>query len=144
MSGPINSALSAMVGRANFPQMHHPHALVAHYDLATVLRALQRRGDMTYPGQLTGATVVRIAIDSPGGLATLRLLNAAGSDELNRTAEQIVRQTAPVSLFPAELGKQTSPLKLITNRCFEGIKDLVPESSSAALAGAVHRGCRSC
>ena len=105
MSGPINSALSAMVGRANFPQMHHPHALVAHYDLATVLRALQRRGDMTYPGQLTGATVVRIAIDSPGGLATLRLLNAAGSDELNRTADQIVRQTAPLSPFPAELEK---------------------------------------
>jgi len=36
-----------MVDRTAFPQVHHPHALGAHYDLATVLPALQRREDMT-------------------------------------------------------------------------------------------------
>ena len=41
MSRQINSAVSAVVGRADFAQVHHPHALVAQYYL-TLLRALQR------------------------------------------------------------------------------------------------------
>ena len=111
MSGQINSAVFAVVGRADFAQVHDPHALVAHYYLATVLRALQRTGDMNYPGQLTGETIVRIVIGSLGDLA-LRLVNSSSSDELDRAAEQIVRQTAPFPPFPTELEKQTSRLKL--------------------------------
>ena len=71
--------------------------------------------------------VVRIVIGSQGDLVALRLVNSSGSDELDRAAEQIVRQTAPFPPVPAELEKQTSRLKLIINMRFEGSKNLVPE-----------------
>ena len=71
--------------------------------------------------------VVRIVIGSQGDLVALRLVNSSGSDELDRAAEQIVRQTAPFPPVPAELEKHTSRLKLIINMRFEGSKNLVPE-----------------
>jgi hypothetical protein len=61
--------------------------LVAHHYLATMLRALQRTGDVTCPGQLTGETLVRILTASQGDLVALRLVNASGSDEPDRAAE---------------------------------------------------------
>jgi TonB family protein len=105
----------------------------------TVLRALQRTGDMSYPGQLTGETLVRTLIGSKGDLVALRLVNSSGSDELDRAAEQIVRQTAPFPPFPAELEVQTSSRKLIVNMRFEGSKDLVPRVGRAAIAGVMDR-----
>jgi TonB family protein len=135
MSGLIDSAVSAVVGRSDFAQVHHPHAPVAHYDAATVLRALQRTGDMSYPGQLSGETVVRTPIGSKGDLVALRLVNSSGSDELDRAAEQVVRQTAPFPPFPAELEVQTSSRKLTVNMRFEGSKDRVPGVGRTAIAG---------
>lgn len=82
-------------------------------------------------------------IGSQGDLVAVRLANSSGSDELDRAAEQIVRQTAPLPPFPAELEKQTSRLKLTTNGRFEGSKNLVPESGGAAIAGVADSDRRS-
>jgi hypothetical protein len=57
-------------------------------------------------------------------------IKAVASYCARRAAEQIVRQTAPFPLFPAELEKQTSRLKLIINRRFERSRNLVPERST--------------
>lgn len=46
---------------------------MAHYYQTTALRALPRTGDMTYPGQLTGETVVRIVIGNQRDLVALPL-----------------------------------------------------------------------
>ncbi|MEJ2061176.1 MAG: TonB family protein [Gammaproteobacteria bacterium] len=127
MNGQINSAVSSVLNRASFAQVHDPHTLVAHYYLATVLRALQRTGDMNYPGQLTGEPVVTMVIDSQGELVALRLVNSSGNDRLDRAAEQIVRQTAPFPPFPAALEKRTPRLKLTINMKFRGNKNLLPE-----------------
>ena len=134
-SGQIGSAASAMVGRTDFAQVHDSHALVAHYYLATLLRALQRAGDRKYTGQLPGETAVRIVIGSRGDLAALRLVNSSGSDDRDRAAEQIVRKTAPFPPFQAELEKHPSRLKLIVNMRFQGGKNLVPEYGWAGIAG---------
>jgi len=67
----------------------------------------------------------------------VRLANSSSSDELDWAAEQIVRQTAPFPPFPAELEEQTSRVKPIIDRRFEGSRNLVPESGEAAIAGVV-------
>jgi hypothetical protein len=67
----------------------------------------------------------------------------SGSGEVERAAEQIVRQTAPSPPLPAELEQQTSCVELIITKRCEGSKNRVPKQHTAATAGVVNSYCLS-
>lgn len=123
----INAAVAATVNRSELPQIHDPHTLIARYYLATVLRKLQRVGDMNYPGNLVGITRIMVVIGRHGELIGYKLLDSSGNPALDRVSDNIVHMSAPFAPFPAKMGKETTRVKLTITMRFEGYRDLNPE-----------------
>ncbi|AOU96982.1 hypothetical protein BI364_02230 [Acidihalobacter yilgarnensis] len=123
----INEAVASTISRSELPQIHDPHTLVARFYLATVLRKLQRIGDMNYPGDLVGDTRVMVIIGRQGELIGYKLLDSSGNPALDQVAGNIVHMSAPFAPFPEKMGKQTSRVKLVITMHFEGYRNLNPE-----------------
>lgn len=123
----INAAVAATVNRSELPQIHDPHTMIARYYLATVLRKLQRIGDMNYPGNLVGITRIMVVIGRHGELIGYKLLDSSGNVALDRVSDNIVHMSAPFAPFPAKMSKETSRVKLTITMRFEGYRDLNPE-----------------
>lgn len=101
-----------------------PHTLVAHYYIASVLQKLQRIGDMNYPTNLTGTTVIKLVVGKNGALIGLTLLQSSGDPRLDRKAQEIARESAPFAPFPDKLGHQTSHIELICYMSFIGYRQI--------------------
>jgi len=120
----MHEAVAAAVSRSELPQVHDPDTLTARYYLASVLRKLQRIGDMNYSYDEVGVCQVRLVIGAHGELLGYRLLASSGSPTLDRVAEQIVHMSAPFAPFPADLKRQTDRMKLQVTMDFEGYRNL--------------------
>lgn len=124
----INAAVARSAlgteSRASLPHTHNPHTLVARYYVASVLRKLERVGDMDYPTDMTGTPVIRIVVGSHGELLDLKLLGSSGNDALDRTAKRIARESAPFAPFPISLRRQTPQIELIVYMIFNGYRQL--------------------
>lgn len=120
------SAAPAPDSEASLPNVHDPHTLVARYYIASLLRKLQRVGDMNYPTDQIGTPVLRLVIGSGGELQTVSLMQSSGNDTLDRNAEQIARQSSPFPPFPDSLKRKTSHIVLICHMSFEGYRQINP------------------
>lgn len=123
----INKAVASSISRSDFPQVHDPHTMVARFYLASVLRKLQRVGDMNYTGSMVGNARVMVIIGRDGQLVGFKLLASSGNEQLDQVANNIVHMSAPFAPFPSKLRKRTSRLKLVINMQFEGYRDVNPE-----------------
>lgn len=124
----VNAAVAAANNRHSTPlQIHDPNTLTAHFYIASVLRKLQDVGNLNYPGQLTGVSVVRLRIDRHGKLIGLKLLKSSGNPALDRAAENIVRMSAPFAPFPNRLLRKTHRLELTCYMDFYGYRQLYTE-----------------
>lgn len=120
--GRLQSQINTAVQQAEplLPQVHHPHTLVAHHYLASLLQRLQLVGDMNYPGNLTGVLVLKLVIGTHGNLVHVSLLRSSGNPTLDRDALRIARDSAPFPPFPDQLKRQTSHVTLICHMHFDG------------------------
>lgn len=120
--GKLQSQINAAVAQSEpmMPEMHDPHTLVARYYLASLMRKLQHVGDMEYPGNLTGAPILKVVVGSDGHLLHLSLLRSSGNSALDQSALEIARDSAPFAPFPGKLKHQTSHIVLICRMDFEG------------------------
>lgn len=123
----INNAVASSISRSALPQVHDPHTMVARYYLASVLRKLQRVGDMNYTGTMVGNARVMVIIGRNGQLVGFKILASSGNVQLDQVANNIVHMSAPFAPFPHKLLKRTSRLKLVINMQFEGYRDVNPE-----------------
>ena len=124
----VNAAVATATGRRSAPlQIHDPHTLTAHFYIASVLRKLQEIGNLNYPGQLTGVSVVRLRIDVHGRLVGLKLLHSSGNPTLDRAAEDIVRVSAPFAPLPSRLRRKTPSIELTLYMDFYGYRQLYTE-----------------
>lgn len=111
---------------SSLPNIHDPHTLVARYYIASLLRKLQRVGDMNYPTDQIGTPVLRLVIGTEGELQEVSLIQSSGNDSLDRNAEQIARQSSPFPPFPDSLRRKTSHIVLICHMSFEGYRQINP------------------
>lgn len=118
----INSAVQQST--PSLPQTHDPHTLVARYYVASLLRKLQRIGEMNDPTSLTGMPVIKLVIGAHGELQHLTLLRSSGNHRLDRDALQIARESAPFSVFPDKLRHQAKQITLVCYMKFEGYRQL--------------------
>ncbi|HYW93280.1 MAG TPA: TonB family protein [Gammaproteobacteria bacterium] len=122
----LPSQINAAVQQSEplLPQMHDPDTLVARYYLASLLKKLQRVGDMEYPGELSGTPIIKLVVGPHGNLLHLTLLRSSGNRSLDQSALQIARDSAPFGPFPDKLQHQTSHLELICRMNFEGDREI--------------------
>jgi len=111
---------------ASLPNVHDPHTLVARYYIASLLRKLQRVGDMNYPTDQIGTPVLRLTIGAGGQLQKVSLIKSSGNDNLDRNAVQIAHQSSPFPPFPDSLKRKTSQIVLICHMSFEGYRQISP------------------
>jgi protein TonB len=124
----VNAAVATATGRRSAPfQIKDPNTLTAHFYIASVLRKLQEVGNLNYPGQLTGVSVVRLRIDVHGRLVGLKILKSPGSPALDRAAEGIVRMSAPFAPLPSRLRRKTPGIELTLYMDFYGYRQLYTE-----------------
>ncbi len=124
----VNAAVATATGRRSAPlQIKDPNALTAHFYIASVLRKLQEVGNLNYPGQLTGVSVVHLRIDAHGRLVSLKILKSPGNSALDRAAEGIVRMSAPFAPLPSRLRRKTPGIELTLYMDFYGYRQLYTE-----------------
>ncbi len=124
----VNAAVATATGRRSAPlQIQDPNALTAHFYIASVLRKLQEVGNLNYPGQLTGVSVVHLRIDAHGRLVGLNILKSQGNPALDRAAEGIVRMSAPFAPLPSRLRRKTPGIELTLYMDFYGYRRLYTE-----------------
>lgn len=124
----VNAAVATATGRRSAPlQIKDPNALTAHFYIASVLRKLQEVGNLNYPGQLTGVSVVHLRIDAHGRLVGLKILKSPGNPALDRAAEGIVRMSAPFAPLPSRLRRKTPGIELTLYMDFYGYRKLYTE-----------------
>lgn len=124
LSQQIDAAVASAVTEAEFPRVRDPNSLVARYYLASVLRKLERVGEMTYLGTMVGEASVVIVIGPNGDLDALQLWNSSGNAQLDEYAQRIVRLSAPFGPFPESLERETMQLKLTVRMLFEGFREV--------------------
>lgn len=112
--------------QASLPNVHDPHTLVARYYIASLLRKLQRVGDMNYPTDQIGTPILRLVVGTQGELQHVSLVQSSGNDTLDRNAVQIAHQSAPFPPFPDSLKRKTSHIVLICHMSFEGYRQINP------------------
>ena len=120
----MHEAVASVVSRSELPQIHDPDTLTARYYLASVLRKLQRIGDMNYSYDQVGVLEVQLVIGAHGELLGYRLLASSGNPTLDRVADKIVHMSAPFAPFPADMKRQTDRIQLNITMDFEGYRNL--------------------
>jgi protein TonB len=120
----MHEAVASVVSRSEVAQIHDPHTLTARFYLASVLRKLQRIGDMNYSYDQVGVLQVRLVIGAHGELLGYRLLASSGNPTLDKVADQIAHMSAPFAPFPADMKRQTDRIKLKITMEFEGYRNL--------------------
>ncbi len=120
----VDSAVASTVRESEFQRVRDPKSLVARYYLASVLRKLERVGEMSYLGSMVGEVTVLIVIGPDGALDGLQVWSSSGNPRLDDYAQRIVRMSAPFAPFSGSLERQTMQLKLTVNMMFEGYREL--------------------
>ena len=120
----VDSAVASTVRESEFQRVRDPKSLVARYYLASVLRKLERVGEMSYLGTMVGEVTVLIVIGPDGALDNLLVWRSSGNPRLDDYAQRIVRMSAPFAPFSGSLERQTMQLKLTVNMMFEGYREV--------------------
>jgi len=120
----VDSAVASSVRESEFQRVRDPKSLVARYYLASVLRKLERVGEMSYLGTMVGEVTVLIVIGPDGAVNNLVVWRSSGNSQLDDYAQRIVRMSAPFAPFSGSLERQTMQLKLTVNMMFEGYREV--------------------
>nr|MDA8108335.1 TonB family protein [Betaproteobacteria bacterium] len=120
----VDSAIASTLRESEYQRVRDPHSMVARYYLASVMRKLERVGEMSYTGTMVGEVTVFLVIGPDGALDSLQVWRSSGNSALDDYAQRIVRMSAPFAPFSDRLERQTMQLKLTVNMLFEGYRDV--------------------
>ncbi|MGA7979766.1 MAG: TonB family protein [Chromatiaceae bacterium] len=122
LSAQIHEEVQSTVKRQAVERIRNPDSMVARYYLASVLRKLERVGQVTYQASMVGEAVVAIEIGPSGELLGLQLANSSGQQRIDDYARQIVRMSVPFAPFPKDLEKETPKLSIVVHMDFQGYR----------------------
>ena len=120
----MNEVVQSMAKREAAERIRNPDSLVARYYLASVLRKLERVGQVTYQASMVGKAVVAIEIGPSGELLGLQLVGSSGQQRIDDYARQIVRMSVPFAPFPEDVKKDTPKLRIVVHMDFQGYREV--------------------
>ena len=120
----ISEVAQSTVNRQAAERIRNPDSIVARYYLASVLRKLERVGQVTYQASMVGEVVVAIEIGPSGELLGLQLAGSSGQQRIDDYARQIVRMSVPFAPFPEDVKKDAPKLRIVVHMDFQGYREV--------------------